>query len=81
MIFNAEKALREYGEQIPEATRKEVEAKIEATRKALEGTDTDTIKRTTEELGYAFQQIGATMYGQEQAASMASSQHGRSAGR
>jgi len=70
MIFNAEKALREYGEQIPEATRKEVEAKIEATRKALEGTDTDTIKRTTEELGYAFQQIGATMYGQEQAASM-----------
>jgi len=70
MIFNAEKALREYGEQIPEATRKEVEAKIEATRKALEGTDPDTIKRTTEELGYAFQQIGATMYGQEQAASM-----------
>jgi len=70
MIFNAEKALREYGEQIPEATRKEVEAKIEATRKALEGTDPDTIKRTTEELGYAFQQIGATMYDQGQAASM-----------
>ncbi|MCZ7540076.1 MAG: molecular chaperone DnaK [Anaerolineae bacterium] len=65
MIFNAEKALREYGDKIPEATKSEVEKKIEAARKALEGNDTNTIKRTAEELGLAFQQIGASMYGQQ----------------
>jgi molecular chaperone DnaK len=64
MIFNAEKALREYGDKIPASTRENVEKKIEAARKALEGNDTQTIKRATEELGLAFQQIGAAMYGQ-----------------
>jgi len=64
MIFNAEKALREYGDKIPASTREQVEKKIEAARKALEGNDTQTIKRATEELGLAFQQIGAAMYGQ-----------------
>ncbi|MCL4239260.1 MAG: molecular chaperone DnaK [Anaerolineae bacterium] len=65
MIFNAEKALREYGDKIPEATKSEVEKKIEATRKALEGNDSSAIKRAAEELGLAFQQIGASMYGQQ----------------
>ena len=68
MIFNAEKALREYGDKIPEATKSEVETKIEAARKALEGNDISAIKRTAEELGYAFQQIGASMYGQQASA-------------
>ncbi len=67
MIFNAEKALREYGDKIPEATKSEVETKIEAARKALEGNDINAIKRAAEELGYAFQQIGASMYGQQAA--------------
>ncbi|MGQ9851405.1 MAG: molecular chaperone DnaK [Aggregatilineaceae bacterium] len=68
MIFNAEKALREYGDKIPASTREDVEKKIEAARKALEGNDTQTIKRATEELGLAFQQIGTAMYGQAGAA-------------
>lgn len=65
-IFAAEKALRDFGEQIPEATRKDVEDKIEDVRKALEGSDSSAIKRTTEALGLAIQQIGATMYQQGQ---------------
>jgi molecular chaperone DnaK len=65
MIFSAEKALREYGDKIPEATRSDVETKIEAVRRALEGNDNGAIKRAAEELGYAFQQIGASMYGQQ----------------
>ncbi len=68
MIFNAEKALREYGDKIPASTREDVEKKIEAARKAMESNDTQTIKRATEELGLAFQQIGAAMYGQAGAA-------------
>lgn len=65
MIFNAEKALREYGDKVPEATKSQVETKIEAARKALEGSDINAIKHAAEELGYAFQQIGASMYGQQ----------------
>jgi len=62
MIFTAEKALRDYGAQVPESTKQDVESKIEAVRKALEGSDTDAIKRTSDELGMAIQQIGASMY-------------------
>jgi molecular chaperone DnaK len=65
MIFAAEKALRDYAEQIPEATRQNVEGKIEAVRKALEGSDANAIKRTSDELGTAMQEIGASMYGQQ----------------
>ncbi|MCD4687164.1 MAG: molecular chaperone DnaK [Anaerolineae bacterium] len=63
-IFTAEKALRDYADQIPDDTGKEVESKVEAVRKALEGTDSAAIKSATEDLGMAIQQIGASMYGQ-----------------
>ena len=62
-IFTAEKALRDYP-QVPEDTRKDIEGKVEAVRKALEGTNEDEIKRTTEDLNVAIQQIGASMYQQ-----------------
>jgi molecular chaperone DnaK len=72
MVFTAEKALRDYGEQVPEDTRKDIEKKIEAVRKALEGSNMDAIKRTADELGNSIQQIGAAMYGQQAAAGAAS---------
>ena len=62
MIFTAEKALRDYGAQVPEDTKKDIEGKIEAVRKALEGSDTDAIKSASDELGMAIQQIGSSMY-------------------
>jgi molecular chaperone DnaK len=64
-IFTAEKALRDYGEQIPADTRQTIESKIEAVRKALEGDNADSIKSATDDLGTAIQQIGATMYEQQ----------------
>jgi molecular chaperone DnaK len=63
-VFTAEKALRDYAEQIPDDTRQTIESKIEAVRKALEGDSTDAIRQATDDLGTAIQQIGATMYGQ-----------------
>ena len=63
-IFTAEKALRDYGEQIPAETRQTIDSKVEAVRKALEGDNTDSIKRATDDLGLAIQQIGASMYEQ-----------------
>jgi molecular chaperone DnaK len=65
MVFTAEKALRDYGEQVPPATKQAVETKVEDVRKALEGSDTDRIKRATDDLGLAIQQIGASMYEQQ----------------
>jgi len=61
-IFSAEKALRDFGDKVPEGTRADVESKIEDVRKALEENDVDRIGRTTETLAMAIQQIGATMY-------------------
>ncbi|MBN1201896.1 MAG: molecular chaperone DnaK [Anaerolineae bacterium] len=65
MVFTAEKALRDYGEQVPDDTRQKIESKIEDVRKALEGSDLDKIKKTSEALGIAIQEIGASMYGQQ----------------
>jgi molecular chaperone DnaK len=65
MVFTAEKALRDYGEQIPDETKQTIETKIEDVRKALEGTDTDRIRSAADELGVAIQQIGASMYEQQ----------------
>ena len=61
-IFTAEKLLREHGDKIADAQRSEIEGKIEAVRKALEGDDMDAIKRETEALAAALQQVGASMY-------------------
>jgi molecular chaperone DnaK len=67
MIFTAEKALRDHGEQVPDDTRQSIESKIEDVRQALEKDDADAIKRTSDALGNAIQEIGASMYGQQQA--------------
>jgi len=61
-IFTAEKLLREHGDKIAQAQRSEIEGKIEAVRKALEGDDMEAIKRETEALATALQQVGASMY-------------------
>ena len=42
-----------------------MKSKIEDVRKALESNDADRIQRTSEELGQAIQQIGASMYEQQ----------------
>jgi len=65
MIFAAEKALRDYGDKIPDDTRQTIEARIEDVRKAMEGGDSVAIKRAADALGEAIQQIGAAMYGQQ----------------
>jgi len=44
--------------------KSDVESKVSALRTALEGKDADEIRRRTEELGTAVQQIGASMYEQ-----------------
>ncbi len=68
LVYAAEKSLRELGDKVPESVKDDVEAKVQAVRDALAGSDVDRIKRATDELGTAMQQIGASMYQQPGAA-------------
>jgi len=63
-IYVAEKTLREQGEKVPAHVRSDVESKVSALRTALQGKDVNEIRRRTQELSMAVQQIGASMYEQ-----------------
>ena len=63
-IYVAEKTLREQGEKVPANVRSDVESKVSGLRTALQGKDVNEIRRRTQELGMAVQQIGASMYEQ-----------------
>ncbi|MEZ0395378.1 MAG: molecular chaperone DnaK [Anaerolineales bacterium] len=65
-IYAAEKALSDFGGQIPEGVRAAVQAAIEETRKARDGEDAAAIRQAVEALSRAVQQIGAAVYQQEQ---------------
>jgi molecular chaperone DnaK len=61
-VYTAEKFLKEQGDKVPGDVRSDVETKVEALKKAIDGGDVGAIKQRTEELGQALQQMGAAMY-------------------
>ncbi len=61
-VYTAEKFLREQGEKVPAEARSDLEAKVAAVRKVLDGDDLGAIRQRSEELRRAVQQAGATMY-------------------
>ncbi|MBE9506852.1 MAG: molecular chaperone DnaK [Chloroflexi bacterium] len=61
-VYSAEKLLREQGDKVPADLRSDAEAKVEALKNALQGGDFSAIRRSTEELSQAIQQVGAAMY-------------------
>jgi molecular chaperone DnaK len=64
--YAAEKALKEFGEKVPEEVKTEIEAKVTEVRQAVEGEDVEVMKAATDELGQLIQKIGASVYeGQE----------------
>ena len=65
MAYTAEKTLREHKEKIPSDLNQEVESKVAAVRSALQGTDTDAIRRATQELSDTMQKVGTTIYQQQ----------------
>ena len=66
IIFATEKALADLGDKITEEDKKNAEEKLEAAKKALEGTDIDAIKNTSEELNKVAMDLAQKVY--EQAA-------------
>jgi len=60
--YAADKALKEFGDKVPNEIRSEIEAKTAEVRKAAQGEDVDAIKSATEALGQVIQKIGASVY-------------------
>ena len=65
-IFTTEKALSDLGDKVDSKDKENAEELIEEVKKALEGTDTDEIKKKTEELNKVAMDLAGKVY--EQAA-------------
>jgi molecular chaperone DnaK len=64
MAYTAEKTMREHGDKVPSDLKEQVEGKIAAVRSALQGQDTEYLRRTVQELNEVMQKIGASVYQQ-----------------
>ncbi len=67
LVYQTEKTLEQYGDKISAELKSDIQSKMEAVRTAMQGEDAQAIRTSMEELARASQQIGAQMYGQQQA--------------
>jgi len=65
--YAAEKALRDFGDKVPQEVKDDINSKVAETRSAAQGDDVDAIKASTDSLSQAIQKIGASVYEQGQA--------------
>ncbi len=65
LAYTAEKTLREQKDKIPSDLNQEVENRIQAVRSALQGTDIEAVRQTTQELNESLQKVGAAIYQQQ----------------
>jgi molecular chaperone DnaK len=77
LIYSTEKSIKDLGDKIDAETKSKVEAAIEPLKKAMEGDDTEEIKRLTEEMTQASHKLAEAMY---QQASQADAQQQDGAG-
>ncbi len=64
LVYNCQKTLDELGEKVSSEEKAKAETEIENVKKALEGTDVDTIKQSTEKLTTVFYSISEKLYSQ-----------------
>ena len=74
MVFQTEKALGELGDKVDAGEKADVEAKMNALKEALKGTDIEAIKAKQEELQKAFYAISEKVYKQAAEAQQAAGQ-------
>ena len=68
LVATAEKALKDGGDKVPEDVKKKVEEKIESVKNVLKDADPDKekLENATKELSEELQQVGASMYKQDE---------------
>ncbi|PKN12518.1 MAG: molecular chaperone DnaK [Deltaproteobacteria bacterium HGW-Deltaproteobacteria-4] len=69
LVYSTEKALKEHGDKVDEATRAAIEAAIAEVKTAMEGEDAEAIKSKSEALAQSAHKLAEAMYAQEQAQS------------
>ncbi|MFN8555824.1 MAG: molecular chaperone DnaK [Dehalococcoidia bacterium] len=62
LAYSAERTLREHADRVPADLKTEVEARVSEVRSALQGTDSDAVRRAQGALSEAVQKIGAAVY-------------------
>jgi len=67
LAYQTEKFLGENSDKVPDDIKSEVESAIADLKKALEGTDLETIKEATEKAATVSQKMGTAIYAQTQA--------------
>jgi molecular chaperone DnaK len=79
-MYAAEKAMREFGDKVPDYIKTEVEKKVADVKKAAEGEDVAKIRSETEALGQVIQKIGGAVYQQQGEAAPAGGEPGQNPG-
>jgi molecular chaperone DnaK len=64
LIYSTEKSVKEAGDKLDESTKSGIDQAVENLKKAMEGEDTEEIKRLTEELTQASHKLAEVMYAQ-----------------
>jgi molecular chaperone DnaK len=80
LVYTTEKFIAENSEKVPDDVRSEVESAIGDLKKALEGSDIETIREASEKAAQASQKMGSAIYAQAQAEQQASGAEGAAAG-
>ncbi len=62
LAYTAEKTLRDNADKIPEGIKTEVEAKVQAVRTALQGSDAGAIRQAMDDLNQSMQKVGQAVY-------------------
>ena len=62
LVYATEKTLKDLGDKVPDETKTEVEAALEASKTALAGTDVEEMKTTTEALQAASYKLAEVVY-------------------
>ncbi len=79
LIYQTEKSMRELGDKVDTSLKSNLEGAIERLKKAMEGTDTDEIKRLSEELMQTSHKLAEALYAKAAGAAQAGEQAGPSA--
>ena len=62
LIYATEKSLKDLGDKVDPAVKPDVESTTEALNKAMEGSDTDAIKKASEDLSQASHKLAEQLY-------------------
>jgi len=64
LIYSTEKSIKEAGDKLDESTKSDINAAIESLKKAMEGENTEEIKRLSEELTQKSHKLAEILYAQ-----------------